>query len=76
MTNGDLTERIDTELVDECIRAGRKRIESLMKATGLNGVSRRKETRIAIPDERVRPAAIWSSVISITQQQPKSHHGN
>ncbi len=34
---------------------GRKRIERLMKATGIAGVSRRKAAR-TIRDERVRPA--------------------
>lgn len=35
---------------------GRKRVERLMKANGLAGVSRRKGTRTTIRAERVRPA--------------------
>ncbi len=36
---------------------GRKRVERLTKAAGLQGVSRRKSTRTAIRDERIRPAS-------------------
>jgi len=48
--------RIHAELLDEGVRVGRKRIERLMKAAGLAGVSRRKGTRTTLRDERVRPA--------------------
>jgi putative transposase len=48
--------RIHAELVDEGARIGRKRVERLMKAAGLAGVSRRKGTRTTFRDERVRPA--------------------
>jgi putative transposase len=48
--------RIHAELIDQGIRVGRKRVERLMKAAGLVGVSRRKETRTTFRDERVRPA--------------------
>ena len=48
--------RIQAELVDEGIQVGRKRVERLMKAVGLQGVSRRKATRTTFRDDRVRPA--------------------
>jgi len=48
--------RIHAELADEGIRVGRKRVERLMKAAGLAGVSRRKSARTTLRDERVRPA--------------------
>jgi putative transposase len=48
--------RIHAELIDQGIRVGRKRVERLMKAAGLVGVSRRKETRTTFRDERIRPA--------------------
>lgn len=48
--------RIHAELADDGIHVGRKRIERLMKAAGLQGVSRRKGTRTTVRDERVRPA--------------------
>jgi transposase InsO family protein len=48
--------RIHAELADEGVSVGRKRIERLMKAAALVGVSRRKGTRTTIRDERVRPA--------------------
>ena len=48
--------RIQAELVDEGIQVGRKRVERLMKAGGLQGVSRRKATRTTFRDDRVRPA--------------------
>jgi putative transposase len=48
--------RIHAELVDEGVRVGRKRVERLMKAAGLAGVSRRKGPRTTLRDERVRPA--------------------
>ena len=48
--------RIHAELIDEGIRVGRKRVERLMRATGIAGVSRRKASRTTLRDERVRPA--------------------
>lgn len=48
--------RIHAELIDEGIHVGRKRVERLMKATGIVGVSRRKTARTTFRDERVRPA--------------------
>lgn len=48
--------RSHAELADEGAHAGRKRVERLMKAAGLVGVSRRKGTRTTFRDERVRPA--------------------
>ncbi len=72
MADGRLTERIvmiygasketygapsiHAELGDEGIDVGRKRVERLMKAAALTGVSRRKGTRTTIRDDRVRPA--------------------
>ena len=49
--------RIHAELIDEGIQVGRKRVERLMKAAGIAGVSRRKGTRTTFRDERVRPAS-------------------
>ena len=48
--------RIHAELADEGVYVGRKRVERLMKAAALVGVSRRKGTRTTIRDDRVRPA--------------------
>jgi putative transposase len=48
--------RIHAELIDEGIQVGRKRVERLMKAVGIAGVSRRKATRTTFRDDRVRPA--------------------
>jgi len=48
--------RIHAELGDEGIHVGRKRVERLMKAAGLKGVSRRKFVTTTMRDERVRPA--------------------
>jgi len=48
--------RIHAELLDEGVWVGRKRVERLMKAAGIVGVSRRKAARTTIRDERVRPA--------------------
>jgi len=48
--------RIHAELTDEGIHVGRKRVERLMKAAGIVGVSRRKAARTTFRDERVRPA--------------------
>lgn len=49
--------RIHAELIDEGIRVGRKRVERLMKAAGIAGVSRRKSARTTVRDERLRPAS-------------------
>lgn len=49
--------RIHAELTDEGIGVGRKRVERLMKAAGLKGVSRRRSTRTTIRDDRVRPTS-------------------
>ena len=48
--------RIHAELADEGIQVGRKRVERLMKAAAIAGVSRRKGPRTTLRDERVRPA--------------------
>lgn len=48
--------RIHAELADEGIHVGRKRVERLMQANGIVGVSRRKFVKTTIKDERVRPA--------------------
>lgn len=48
--------RIHAELADEGIGVGRKRVERLMKAAALAGVSRRKGTCTTFRDDRVRPA--------------------
>ena len=48
--------RIHAELADEGIHVGRKRVEGLMKAAGLKGVSRRRFVTTTMRDERVRPA--------------------
>ncbi len=47
--------RIHAELADDGIGVSRKRVERLMKAAALTGVSRRKGTRTTIRDDRVRP---------------------
>lgn len=49
--------RIHAELADEGILVGRKRVERLMLAKGLRGVSRRKFVVTTERDPRVRPAA-------------------
>ena len=48
--------RIHAELIDEGIHVGLKRVERLMKAAVIVGVSRRKTARTTFRDERVRPA--------------------
>jgi len=48
--------RIHAELADEGLSVGRKRVERLMKAAGIAGVSRRKASRTTFRDKRVRPA--------------------
>jgi putative transposase len=49
--------RVHAELADEGIHVGRKRIERLMLARGLRGVSRRKFVVTTERDPRARPAA-------------------
>jgi len=49
--------RIHAELADEGVFVGRKRVERLMPAKGLRGVSRRKFVVTTERDPRVRPAA-------------------
>ena len=49
--------RVHAELAAEGVHVGRKRVERLMRADGLVGVSRRRGTRTTIRDERVRPAS-------------------
>nr|WP_239479949.1 IS3 family transposase [Actibacterium sp. 188UL27-1] len=49
--------RIHAELADEGVHVGRKRIERLMKANGLRGVSRRKFVVTTERDPRARPAS-------------------
>ena len=49
--------RIHAGLADQGIFVGRKRIERLMQAKGLRGVSRRKFVVTTQHDSRVRPAA-------------------
>jgi transposase InsO family protein len=49
--------RIHAELAETGIPIGRKRVERLMKAAGLRGVSRRRGTRTTIRDERLQPAS-------------------
>jgi putative transposase len=48
--------RIHAELIDDGVHVGRKRVERLMRAAGIAGVSRRKAVRTTFRDERVRPA--------------------
>lgn len=48
--------RIHAELADEGIHVGCKRVERLMQANGIVGVSRRKFVKTTIKDERERPA--------------------
>ena len=51
--------RIHAALTEEGTSIGRKRVERLMKANGLRGVSRRKFISTIVRDERVRQAE-WS----------------
>ena len=48
--------RIHAELADDGVQVGRKRVERLMKAAGIAGVSRRRAARTTFRAERVRPA--------------------
>ena len=49
--------RIHAELAESGVHVGRKRVERLMKAAGLAGVSRRRSARTTVRDNRVRPSA-------------------
>jgi len=49
--------RIHAELRYEGVRIGRKRIERLMRAAGIQGVSRRRKTKTTKRSDRERPAA-------------------
>ena len=49
--------RIHAELADEGVHVGRKRIEQLMKAKGLRGVSRRKFVVTTERNPHARPAS-------------------
>lgn len=49
--------RIHAELADSGVNVGCKRVERLMKATGLAVVSRRPSARTTMRDDRVRPSA-------------------
>ena len=48
--------RVHAELCDEGVHVGRKRVARLMKAAGLQGVSRRKRPRTTIRQAGARPA--------------------
>jgi putative transposase len=48
--------RIHAELVEDGEHVGRKRVARLMRAAGLEGVSRRKRTRTTVRGEELRPA--------------------
>jgi putative transposase len=48
--------RVHAELAEEGTRIGRKRVARLMRAAGLEGVSRRKKRRTTIRDDHHRPA--------------------
>ena len=47
--------RVHAELRDQGICVGRKRVAPLMRAAGLEGVSRRKGTRTTFRDRDARP---------------------
>jgi putative transposase len=49
--------RIHADLAEAGVSVGRKRVERLMRAAGIAGVSRRRFARTTDRDERVRPAA-------------------
>lgn len=49
--------RLHADLVEAGVSISRKRVERLMRAAGIAGVSRRRFARTTIRDERVRPAA-------------------
>ena len=48
--------RLHADLADEGIRVGRKRVARLMRAAGLQGISRRKGPRTTVRDAQNRPA--------------------
>lgn len=48
--------RVYEELKDEGVRIGRKRVARLMRAAGLQGISRRKKTQTTVRKPDVRPA--------------------
>ena len=48
--------RIHADLAEEGLRVGRKRVARLMRAAGLQGVSRRKGPRTTVRDAQSRPA--------------------
>ena len=48
--------RVHAELADEGVHVSRKRVERLMKAAAIAGVSRRKTARTTFRGHRVRPA--------------------
>jgi len=48
--------RVYEELKDEGVRVGRKRVARLMRAAGLQGISRRKRVRTTIRKPGARPA--------------------
>ena len=48
--------RIHAELAARGVRVGRKRVARLMRRARLHGVSRRKQFRTTVRDERARPA--------------------
>ena len=50
--------RIHAELADDGIQVGRKRVERLMKAAGLKGVSRRKFVTTTVRDECLTSAPL------------------
>jgi putative transposase len=48
--------RVYDELKDEGVRIGRKRVARLMRAAGLQGISRRRKTRTTVRKPDMRPA--------------------
>ena len=48
--------RLPADLADEGVRVGRKRVARLMRAAGLQGVSRRQGPRTTVRDAHSRPA--------------------
>jgi putative transposase len=61
--------RIHADLADEGIRVGRKRVARLMRAAGLQGVSRRKGPRTTVRDaqSRVEPNKGTRSFIEVVK---------
>ena len=74
--------RVHAELTEQGLRVGGKRVARLMKAAGLQGVSRRKWVSTTVRDANARPApdlvqrhfsatapdALWVADISVPQQ--------